>query len=101
MKCFSARTAGMPSEYLAGCSIRLSSLRRTNHNRFLRSRTMAPVDRIEPYGDRGKYKLIFSEPAKAIEPIPFGDAPSGTTQGPRYTTIERLLKAKSVTEALG
>ena len=34
----------------------------------------APVDRIEPYGEEGKYKLLFSEKAKAIDPIPFGDA---------------------------
>ncbi|MGC1693670.1 MAG: GIY-YIG nuclease family protein, partial [Pseudolabrys sp.] len=47
---------------------------------------VAPVARIEPYGDSGKYKLIFSEPAKPIGPIPFADAPSGFMQGPRYTT---------------
>ncbi|MGD0102472.1 MAG: hypothetical protein ABSC06_00365 [Rhodopila sp.] len=39
---------------------------------------VAPVSRIEPYGEGGKYKLIFSEPAKAIEPIPFADAQGGT-----------------------
>jgi hypothetical protein len=38
---------------------------------------VAPVKLIEPYGDSGKYKLIFSEPAKPIGPIPFADAPSG------------------------
>jgi hypothetical protein len=43
----------------------------------------APVDRIEPYGESGKYKVVFSEPAKEIAPIPFGDAPSGAMQGPR------------------
>ena len=59
---------------------------------------VAPVAKIEPHGDSGKYKLIFSEPAKPIGPIPFGDAPLGFMQGPRYTTYERLLKAKKVTD---
>ncbi len=61
---------------------------------------VAPVARIEPYGDTGKYKLIFSEPAKAITRIPFGDAPSGFMQGPRYTTYEKLMTAKKVTDLI-
>jgi hypothetical protein len=60
----------------------------------------APVARIEPHGDSGKYKLVFSEPARAIGPVPLGDAPSGFMQGPRYTTYERLLKAKKVTDLM-
>ncbi len=58
----------------------------------------APVDHIEPYGEGGKYKLVFSERAKAIEPIPFGDAPQGAMQGPRYTTFARLKTAKKLTD---
>ena len=58
----------------------------------------APVDRIEPYGDSGKYKVVFSEPAKRIDPIPFGDAPSGAMQGPRYTSFETLRSAKTVSD---
>jgi hypothetical protein len=61
---------------------------------------VAPVAKIEPHGDGSKYKLIFSEPAKPIGPIPFGDAPSGFMQGPRYTTYDRLLKAKKVTDLI-
>jgi hypothetical protein len=61
---------------------------------------VAPVARIEPHGDGGKYKLIFSEPAKPIGPIPFGDAPSGFMQGPRYTTYEQLTKAKKLTDLI-
>lgn len=53
----------------------------------------APVERIEPYGEGGRYKLIFSEPAKAINPIPFADAPAGTMRGPCYTTFEKLRSA--------
>ena len=58
----------------------------------------APVASIEPYGEEGKYKLIFAEPAKPIGPIPFGDAPSGSMQGPRYTSFQKLLTAKELTD---
>lgn len=58
----------------------------------------APVDRIEPYGEGGKYKLIFSEKAQKIGPIPFANAPTGTMQGPRYTTIEKLKTAKKLSD---
>jgi hypothetical protein len=59
---------------------------------------VAPVAKIEPHGDSGKYKIIFSEPAKPIGPIPFADAPSGFMQGPRYTTFAKLQSAKKVTD---
>jgi len=59
----------------------------------------APVDRIEPYGESGKYKLIFSEKTAQLDnPIPLADAPVGTMQGPRYTNLETLLKAKKISE---
>ena len=58
----------------------------------------APVKQIEPYGDEGKYQLIFAEPAKPIEPIPFSDAQSGAMQGPRYTSLARLKAAKKVSD---
>jgi hypothetical protein len=58
----------------------------------------APVSSIEPYGEEGKYKLIFAEPAKPIGPIPFADAPQGSMQGPRYTSFAKLQKAKKLTD---
>lgn len=61
---------------------------------------VAPVAHIEPYGESGKYQVIFSEPAKAIKLIPFGNAPSGMMQGPRYTTYQKLLTASSIQELL-
>lgn len=61
----------------------------------------APVERIEPYGEEGKYKLIFSEKAKPIGPIPFGDAPQGAMQGPRYTSFAKLQTAKKLTDLVG
>lgn len=61
----------------------------------------APVERIEPYGEGGKYRLVFSEPAQPVGPIPFGDAPQGAMQGPRYTTFEKLKAAAKLTDLLG
>lgn len=61
----------------------------------------APVARIEPYGEEGKYKLFFSEKATPIGPIPFGDATTGAMQGPRYTTFEKLKAAKKISDLLG
>ena len=60
----------------------------------------APVDRIEPYGESGKYKLIFSGRAQSIRHIPFGDAPSGAMQGPRYTDFEKLKSATKLSDVL-
>jgi hypothetical protein len=59
----------------------------------------ARVERIEPYGEEGKYRLIFAEPAQPLpKPIPFLDTASGSMQGPRYTTLARLLAAKRVAD---
>jgi hypothetical protein len=60
----------------------------------------APIKSIEPYGEQGKYQLIFTEPARQIEAIPFGDAVPGSMQGPRYTSHERLLSAKKLSDLL-
>lgn len=60
----------------------------------------APVEKIEPYGEEGKYKLIFAEKATSIDPIPFADAPQGTMQGSRYTSLQRLKSAKKLTDAI-
>ena len=58
----------------------------------------APVKQIEPYGDEGKYKLIFAEPARTVGPIPLADAPSGSMQAPRYTSVSKLKTAKKMTD---
>ncbi len=60
----------------------------------------APVDRIESYGESGKYRIIFSEEAREIGPIPLGDAPRGAMQGPRYTTFEKIKTAKKLSDVL-
>lgn len=58
----------------------------------------APIKLIEPYGNDGKYKVIFAEKASEIEKIPLGDAPRGTMQGIRYTSLAKLKSAKTVNE---
>lgn len=61
----------------------------------------ASVERIEPYGDEGKYRVVFVEAAKPLqEPIPLADAPQGALQGPRYTSLTKLLSAKRVSELI-
>lgn len=58
---------------------------------------IAEIDRIEPFGDAGKFKVIFKGSANPLQnPVPFGDARSGAMQGPRYTTKAALMAAKSV-----
>ena len=58
----------------------------------------AEVESIEDYGDGGKYKLNFKNEAKEISPIKFGNAKAGAMQGPRYTSLDKLLKAKVISE---
>lgn len=61
----------------------------------------AEIERFEPYGDKGKWKIIFKGPAtKLPHPIPFGDAPRGSMQGPRYTRKALLETAPTVRELL-
>jgi hypothetical protein len=62
---------------------------------------VAEVDHIEPYGESGKYKLVFKGPARKLENIiPFGSAPSGAMQGPRYTTYNKLLTATNISDLI-
>jgi len=58
----------------------------------------ALVDCIEPYGDSGKYKLIFKGDPIAIKPIPYADANKGTMQGIKYTHFEKLQKANKISD---
>jgi hypothetical protein len=62
---------------------------------------LAEIDHLEPYGDAGKFKIVFKGPATALaKTIPYGDAPPGAMQGPRYTTKAMLLAAKSVKDLM-
>jgi len=57
----------------------------------------AEVSKIEKYKDSGKYIVYFKEPAKNIGPIKLTTGKSGTVPySPRYTTYEKLIKAKKL-----
>jgi hypothetical protein len=58
----------------------------------------ARVARIVPHGESGKYRLEFDGEPIAMKPIPFADAPAGTLQGPRYTSLTRLHRATRLAE---
>jgi len=63
----------------------------------------APIDHIEPYGESGKYKLVFSEKAKEMPQgkIPLADATPVAMMGPKYTTFAKLMAAKKLTDLIG
>ena len=61
---------------------------------------IAPVKSIEQWKDTNKYILHFSEPAREITPIKL--VPKGKVKAPqnsRYTSLERLMAAKTLDEA--
>jgi len=58
----------------------------------------AEIDNIEPYKDTGKF-ILYLKNKKTVKPIPLGTGKKGEApQAPRYTTLEKLLKAKIVSE---
>jgi len=59
----------------------------------------APVSGILPYGEDGKYRLIFEEPASPLHRIELGDI--APLRSPRYTNLERLKRATSLAELFG
>ena len=62
---------------------------------------VAPVESIEPWQDSGKYILNFTAPATKL-PQPVKLVQKGKVKAPmslRYTSYERLMKAKSMEEA--
>jgi hypothetical protein len=59
---------------------------------------LAPVDRIIPYGEDGKWEILFSQPATAIDHIVLGKLSPAWMKNHKYTSRERLLKAKTLAE---
>ena len=59
----------------------------------------AEVKKIELWKDTSKYILYFAAPAKPIGPIKLTPGKTSWPQGPRYTSFERLMKAKNLDEA--
>ena len=60
----------------------------------------AEIASIEKYEDTNKYIVNFKEKAKQIKPIKFDAAnmSGGSMQGPRYTSVDKLLSAKKLSE---
>lgn len=58
----------------------------------------AEIERIEPYKDTGKY-ILYLKNKKTVKPIKLGRVKKGEApQAPRYTTLAKLLNAKTVGE---
>jgi len=58
----------------------------------------AEVANIEKYKDTSKYIVHFKEPAKKIGPLKFSGHKKGTLRSARYTTFDKLVKAKTFEE---
>ena len=57
----------------------------------------AEVSKVVKYKDTGKYIVYFKDPAKNIGPIKLTTGKRGKApQAPRYTTYEKLIKAKKL-----
>mgnify|MGYP001062313385 CR=1 FL=1 len=61
---------------------------------------IAEIKEIREYKDTGKYEVIFKEPPKEFGPLPLGDDPSRSPQGPQYAEREKLERSKTLKEAL-
>lgn len=60
---------------------------------------IAPVNKILPWQDTGKYCLEFAEPADEIGPIKLDKSEKGLApQAPRYTSMKKLSSAKVLSE---
>lgn len=59
---------------------------------------IAEVEKIEPYGNTGKYLLRFKTAAQTIGPIPRAEGSITNLQAPRYALRERVLAAKTLDE---
>ena len=58
----------------------------------------AEIKQIEPYGNEGKYKLVFKGSAQELKK-PIGiQTRRNALQGPKYTNFQRLMQAKDVSE---
>ena len=60
---------------------------------------IAPVNRITPWEDTGKYCLEFAEPAREIDPIKL-DQPGGgkAPQSHRYASMKKITQATTFSE---
>lgn len=57
---------------------------------------IARIQTIKKYKDTGRYILHFDEPTELEVPLSIKKGPQYTIQGHRYTSMEKILKAKSI-----
>ncbi len=58
----------------------------------------ANIIRIENYHDTGRYKIIVGEPVELPIAIALGSEGGLTMQGQKYTSFERVLKARLISD---
>ena len=58
---------------------------------------MAEIESIEPYGDKGKYKITFVSQGREIDPVRY-EVGDSAPENIRYTNYNRLFSAKNLTE---
>lgn len=58
----------------------------------------AKIIRIENYKENGCYRLIFDKPIELPAPIALGPEGGLTMQGQKYTSLERVLGAKVISD---
>jgi len=105
-----AQAEGFQAEYIENnrwFSIRISSSM-LNRIKYIAAYQVAPisaithlaeVSKIEKYKDTNKYIVYFKEPAKEINPVKLDTKKKGTApQGPRYTTYEKIMKGKILSD---
>jgi len=61
---------------------------------------LAEVAGIEPYGESGKYQLLFRSPAEEIPHVVYDQVPGNQIQGIRYTRKDKLMKAQKISDLL-
>ncbi|OEK04590.1 hypothetical protein [Roseivirga misakiensis] len=59
---------------------------------------IAEVKSIDQYKDTNKYILTFTDPAEKVKKVSIGKIKGKAPQSPRYSSKERILKAKSLDE---
>jgi len=58
----------------------------------------AKIISIENYKENGCYRLIFDKPIELPVPIALGPEGGLTMQGQKYTSLERILRAKVISD---
>lgn len=58
----------------------------------------ARIVSIKNYLETGRYKIVFEKPIELAEPLALGSEKGLSMQGQKYTCLERVLSAKSISD---